>query len=157
MKRIDSIEQALQQAEKLQFVMVTELSRVVIGKMPMDINWDELIEARFFDHDTEIRIFRENGELRARSVILQDDMPYIEKQYNKLQGNLGSKISVREYLTFDEDGQAGVSAVCLYDWRNDEWRRTIPTIRRKRWKTPFVHHITLCRLPSVSRLCGIPM
>ena len=129
MKRIDSIEQALQQAEKLQFVMVTELSRVVIGKMPMDnmvtelsrvvigkmpmdINWDELIEARFFDHDTEIRIFRENGELRARSVILQDDMPYIEKQYNKLQGNLGSKISVREYLTFDEDGQ-----VCLYDWR----------------------------------------
>ena len=63
MKRIDSIEQALQQAEKLQFVMVTELSRVVIGKMPIDINWDELIEARFFDHDTEIRIFRENGEL----------------------------------------------------------------------------------------------
>ena len=94
MKRIDSIEQALQQAEKLQFVMVTELSRVVIGKMPMDINWDELIEAR-----------------------LQDDMPYIEKQYKKLQGNLGSEISVREYLTFDEDGQAGVSAVCLYDWR----------------------------------------
>ena len=38
MKRIDSIEQALQQAQKLQFVMVTELSRVVIGKMPMDIN-----------------------------------------------------------------------------------------------------------------------
>ena len=31
MKRIDSIEQALQQAQKLQFVMVTELSRVVIG------------------------------------------------------------------------------------------------------------------------------
>ena len=117
MKRIDSIEQALQQAEKLQFVMVTELSRVVIGKMPMDINRDELIEARFFDHDTEIRIFRENGELRDRSVILQDDMPYIEKQYKKLQGNLGSEISVREYLTFDEDGQAGVSAVCLYDWR----------------------------------------
>ena len=114
MKRIDSIEQALQQAEKLQFVMVTELSRVVIGKMPMDINWDE---ARFFDHDTEIRIFRENGELKARSVILQDDMLYIEKQYKKLQGNLGSEISVREYLTFDEDGQAGVSAVCLYDWR----------------------------------------
>lgn len=27
--------------------MVTELSRVVIGKMPMDINWDELLEARF--------------------------------------------------------------------------------------------------------------
>ena len=50
-------------------------------------------------------------------MILQDDMPYIEKQYNKLQGNLGSKISVREYLTLDEDGQAGVSAVCLYDWR----------------------------------------
>lgn len=47
MKRIDSIEQALKQAEKLQFVMVTELSRVVIGKMPMDINRDELIEARF--------------------------------------------------------------------------------------------------------------
>lgn len=47
MKRIDSIEQALQQAQKLQFVMVTELSRVVIGKMPMDINWDELLEARF--------------------------------------------------------------------------------------------------------------
>ena len=62
MKRIDSIEQALQQAEKLQFVMVTELSRVVIGKMPMDINWDELIEARFFDHDTEIRIFREGPQ-----------------------------------------------------------------------------------------------
>ena len=117
MKRIDSIEQALQQAEKLQFVMVTELSRGVIGKMPMDINWDELIEARFFDHDTEIRIFRENGELRARSVILQDDMLYIEKHYKELQGNLGSEISVREYLTFDEDGQAGVSAVCLYDWR----------------------------------------
>ena len=50
-------------------------------------------------------------------MILQDDMPYIEKQYKKLQGNLGSEISVREYLTFDEDGQAGVSAVCLYDWR----------------------------------------
>ena len=50
-------------------------------------------------------------------MILQDDMLYIEKQYKKLQGNLGSEISVREYLTFDEDGQAGVSAVCLYDWR----------------------------------------
>lgn len=112
-----SVEQALEQAQTLKFVMITELSRVVIGKTPMDINWDELIEARFFDHDTEIRIFRENSELRARSVILQDDMPYIEKQYKKLQGNLGSEISVREYLTFDEDGQAGVSAVCLYDWR----------------------------------------
>ena len=112
-----SVEQALEQAQTLKFVMITELSRVVIGKVPMDINWDELIEARFFDHDTEIRIFRENSELRARSVILQDDMPYIEKQYKKLQGNLGSEISVREYLTFDEDGQAGVSAVCLYDWR----------------------------------------
>lgn len=117
MKRIDSIEQALEQAEKLRFVMVTELSRVVIGKTPMHISWDELIEARFFDHDTEIRIFREDGELRARSVSLQDGTPYIEKQYKGLQGNLGSEISVREYLAFDEDGQAGVSAVCLYDWR----------------------------------------
>ena len=117
MKRIDSIEQALKQAEKLQFVMVTELSRVVIGKTPMDINWDELIEARFFDHDTEIRIFREDGALKARKVSLRADTPYIKKHYTGLQGNLGSEVSVREYLTFDEDGQAGVSAVCLYDWR----------------------------------------
>jgi hypothetical protein len=117
MKRIDSIEQALQQAQKLQFVMVTELSRVVIGKMPMDINWDELLEARFFDHDTEIRIFREDGALKARKVSSERTPHTSKKHYTGLQGNLGSEVSVREYLTFDEDGQAGVSAVCLYDWR----------------------------------------
>lgn len=85
MKRIDSIEQALQQAQKLQFVMVTELSRVVIGKMPMDINWDELLEARFFDHDTEIRIFREDGALkpaRCRS----ERTPHTSKALYRLAG-----------------------------------------------------------------------
>ena len=117
MKRIDSIEQAREQAEKLQFVMVTELSRVAIGKVPMEINWDELIEARFFDHDTEIRIFREDSEWKARSITLKEDTSYIEKDYTELQGGLGHALGVREYLTFDEDGQAGVSAVCLYDWR----------------------------------------
>ena len=112
-----SVEQALEQAQTLKFVMITELSRVVIGKVPMEIHWDELLEARFFDHDTEIRIFWEDGALKARKVSLRADTPYIKKHYTGLQGNLGSEVSVREYLTFDEDGQAGVSAVCLYDWR----------------------------------------
>lgn len=109
-------EQALEQGKKLPFAMVTELSRVVLGRMPIAFDRDELIEARFFDADTEIRVFAADGVCRACKVQREKDDKTIEKAYKTQGENTGSKVDVREYLTFDEDGQAGVCAVCLCGW-----------------------------------------
>lgn len=110
-------EAAMEQGKQLPFAMVTELSRVVLGRMPIAFDRDELIEVRFFDADTEIRVFAADGAYRACKVQWEDGDKIIEKPYGIQDKNRGSEVRVREYLTFDEDGQAGVCAVCLCGWK----------------------------------------
>lgn len=111
-------EQAAEQGKSLPYAMITEYSRVVLGRTPDSLDWDELLEARFFDDTTEIRIYTADGEKRARSVTREADDTILEQEYQTEGENVGKIVRVRRYLRFDEDGQAGVATVCLCGWRD---------------------------------------
>lgn len=63
------VDRALEQGLSLPYAMIRSYSQVVLGNTPQAVDEEELIEARFFDAENEIRLFRADGGLRGvRSV-----------------------------------------------------------------------------------------
>ena len=58
------VDQALEQGLSLPYAMIRSYSQVVLGNTPQAVDEEELIEARFFDAENEIRLFRADGGLR---------------------------------------------------------------------------------------------
>ena len=105
-----------------EYVYLRELSRQYMGVNNIDINWDQVIEARFFDKASELRFFRYGKELKA--VLIEDDggEEGIDfKTSDKIgllhDGKFGKSIIVREYFDYDPDGQIFVTASRLVEWR----------------------------------------
>lgn len=75
------------------------------------IDWDECYEARFFSRDKELHIFEKDGEKRALLVEDEECDETVIKGYllAKKFENVGKSILVKEYLQYDEDGQAYVA------------------------------------------------
>lgn len=51
------IQAALEAGQKLPFAWVRSLSQVALGRTPLAADLEELLEARFFSRDREIRLF----------------------------------------------------------------------------------------------------
>ncbi|MBQ8639961.1 MAG: hypothetical protein IJ468_12415 [Lachnospiraceae bacterium] len=113
-KQFLSIEEAKKQINGFQYALVYQLESVLLGsidQMSDQIIWEECIEARFFSQEHELHIFEFNGEYRA--VLVSDDGKQecesivrcrkLEDRYRKLGW---SELLVKEYIGFDEDGQA---------------------------------------------------
>jgi hypothetical protein len=123
----EEVEAAKTDAEKYEFVYIRELSRLEMGRRTdlEPINWNEeneVIEVRFFDDKSELRFFKQDGNLRA--ALIEDDggKEGIDfKTSDKIDllhdGKFGKSIIVREYFDYDADGQIFVTASRLVEWR----------------------------------------
>lgn len=106
------------------YALIYYLSEVYLGKIKKDnsdikIDWDECIEARFFSEKGELHIFRDDESGEIKFVVIEDtndsDYDTVIKKYAitpkfKFNDN-GMKldvIKVKEYISYDEDGQAYV-------------------------------------------------
>lgn len=111
------LQAALSKGKSLPWAMIRSLSTVTLGPPPSDIPEDDLLEARFFSPDEEIRIFRNDGKLHA--VLLRDEKndEFLDHTYRISNPELGTEITVRSYLGFDDDGQAYLKNSRLTNWK----------------------------------------
>lgn len=76
----------------------------------LTINWDECLEVRCFSNDKEIHFFKQKDKWKA--VLIEDapDDVVVIRSYRlsskHKQTSGGNRIIVKEYLAYDEDGQA---------------------------------------------------
>ncbi|WP_291236803.1 hypothetical protein [Frisingicoccus sp.] len=113
-----SVKEALEIGKAMPYAMFTHLSKVTLGKTPTVVSLDELIEARFFGGNGEIHIFTENGEQKAVHITDEENdsrFPPIDREYTLLS-NFGKKLTVRQYIDFDNEEQAYIKAVRLLGW-----------------------------------------
>jgi len=81
----------------------------------IDIDLDNMIEGRFFNEDTEIRIFNDDdglkGSIFSEKLLNADgENEYFDERYilynrNRLK-NYATHLKVRKYISYDEDKQA---------------------------------------------------
>ena len=101
--------------------LVYMISRMLCGKTEQvadKINWEECTEARFFSEQGELHFFDYEGERKAVRVTEDEkEADCIDKAYGltgKLKGAaIGQEVVVREYIEYDEDGQAVVGLTRL--------------------------------------------
>ena len=95
-----------------EYALLYMISEIVLTKMDSlaEINWEECTEARFFSEDKELHFFEVDGEMQAVGVSDGDDQNQVVKEYElagKFQA-IGKTVLVKEYIDYDEDGQANV-------------------------------------------------
>lgn len=115
------VNQALSRGRTLPYALIRSLSRVTLGPMTDEIDLDELIEARFFDSEQEVRIFHGETGLQAARLWDGTEDTVIERTYALANTTLfGQFITVKQLLDFDEDGQACVSCIRLAGWKGGD-------------------------------------
>ena len=107
----------LAEGRAMPFALIRSLSCVTLGKTPLEIEPEELLEARFFDETHEIRLFWREGTLCAARLSELPGDKVIREDYDLEHPQFGGSITVCRYLDADEDGQTYVSAVRLAGWR----------------------------------------
>lgn len=115
--KVINIEEAKNLLQNYEYTYLQMMSEHILDRVSAvsSIEWDELIEAYFFNSDSQIHIFREDDEFIA---VLTDDMEdchTFDRKYSlagKYQ-NQGKCVIIREYLKADEDGQSYVAATRL--------------------------------------------
>ncbi|MCD7826427.1 MAG: hypothetical protein LUH14_10795 [Clostridiaceae bacterium] len=115
-----SFETAKERTAGYPFALVYMMSEIQFGKKEdIEVNWDEVLEARFFSEREELHLFLCEKERKA--VIVEDAVDetnsteVLTKNYRlspKFQGE-GRELAVREYLSEDEDGQMYVELTRL--------------------------------------------
>lgn len=111
-----TVEDAIRLGTELPYAYITRLSEVTVGPTPDVFGTGELLEARFFGPDREVRIFRCEDDLCA--VMLEDEAGdvYLDKTSRIRRSCFGKTLTLRRYLSFDEDGQAYIAETRLLDW-----------------------------------------
>ena len=107
---------ALERGHTLPWALVRCLSTVTLGPVPADICPEELIEARFFSADEEIRVFRSGGQFRAVHLCGEPKDNTLERTYHIENSKFGKTISVCYTLEADEDGQMNLGTTRLTGW-----------------------------------------
>lgn len=106
---------AMQQAVGMPFAYIAGFCSLSLGPTPESIDWDEILDARFFSDGAELRVVREDGLLTANLIERADADAFVEHTV-PIVPKFGRSITKRAYLTYDADGQAQVAAVCLCGW-----------------------------------------
>lgn len=118
-KTILTVSDAFHQGGNYPFAYIRRLSSVSFGRTPQPVDAEELIEARFFGPDGEIRVFQTEDGLKALLIREEPDEPYRDQAYEIANGKFGKTMTVRNILDADEDGQYYVAATRLLDWREN--------------------------------------
>lgn len=116
MRTMEPLE-ALAEGQSLPFALIRSLSAETLGTTPAEICLEELLEARFFSHKQEIRIFRQGGELQAAALHDDGDEIFLDQEFEIANPTFGTRVTVRMYMKFDEDGQAYWKHFRLIDWK----------------------------------------
>lgn len=117
MKQIElQADQALTQGSQLPYAMIRSYSQMTLGDTPKVIDLKEVLEARFFDDENEVRLFRTDGELHGVKLCEESGDTCIEKRYRIENPDFGTEVRVRCHLVADEDGQTYVKTARLCGW-----------------------------------------
>lgn len=114
------IEQAVALGLSQPYACITRLSEVTAGPTPPDFSPEELLEARFFGPQREVRIWA--GDTGLEAICLEDDGQddFLDLPPRKIRASrFGKELTLRRYLDYDEDGQAYICATRLVDWKGD--------------------------------------
>ena len=96
--------------------LISEMHLCRMKELDVDsINWPECLEARLFCENSEVHIFEtEDGR---KAVLKEDDGTedtFVKKfQMSNKFKEMGDAICVKEYLSYDEDGQVYVALTRL--------------------------------------------
>ncbi len=114
-----NVQQALEEGRKMPYALIRQLSRVQLGPVPEQMpDLSEILEARFFDDQQEIRLFRREDGLHGARLTLEETDHWIDREETVENPELGGELSVRYVLDFDdEDGQCSVKTFCLTGWK----------------------------------------
>ena len=116
MKRtVLTVDEALEQGKSMSYAYIARLSSVYVGPMPQVLPLEELTEARLFGEDGEIRIWK-TEDVYAACLLEDGGSNYIDRESPVISPKFGKKITKRQYLAFDEDGQGYVAATRLLRW-----------------------------------------
>lgn len=110
--------EAKQEIPDYRYALLYQIGGILLDRVENlpDINWEECTEARFFSGSGELHFFETEGTMEA--VEIKDaggEEDEIIKAYDlaKKFNSQGKKIYVKEYLDYDEDGQAEVALTRL--------------------------------------------
>lgn len=108
-----SLEDTKNKVPSYDYGLIYYMSSMVFDRISniYDIDWEECLEAYFFNEKGQLHIYREDDVLTAREFVETENLTVVEKKYelaNSFKG-LGSSVVVREYLEPDEDGQMYVA------------------------------------------------
>ena len=112
------VEEAYQKVKDYEYALLYMISSVNLCRTEEleSVDWDECMEARFFSDKEEMHIFECDGQMMAVEVKDSGEKKdTIVKKYpmnQKFQG-VGDKLCVKEYITYDEDGQMQVALTRL--------------------------------------------
>lgn len=101
------------------FAYITRLSEVTVGPTPAALPFEELLEARFFGPQREVRIWYDDQEFHA--VIIEDEDGDDHQDLTRpiRRSRFGRKLTLRRYLSYDEDGQAYICDTRLLAWEGE--------------------------------------
>ncbi len=98
------------------YCLIYKISEVILDQMIQisESDWEEIQEAWFFKEEGQIHIYRDEGMLLAAMIddALLPDAHTLEKTYclaDKFQEKGKKKITVKEYIDFDKEGQCYVA------------------------------------------------
>lgn len=111
------IQAALGGGQKLPFAWVRSLSQVALGRTPLAADLEELLEARFFSRDREIRALPRGGRPACRGPTGEPEDHVREDEYQIEIPRFGRSTTVTRVLDWDEDGQAYIAATRLSGWK----------------------------------------
>lgn len=100
-----------------QYALVYGISGIFFGRTADcgELDWEECLEARFFDENKELHVYEEDGIQCAVKVTGTMDEDCLVKKYvlQERYFGRGSCLCVCEHLRYDEDGQALVALTRL--------------------------------------------
>lgn len=114
-----TVQQALERGRALPWALVRCLSQVTLGPTPADVSQEELIEARFFSADEEIRVFRSCGQLQALRLQGEPEDNTLERIWQIENTKFGKTITVCYAMEADEDGQMSLTTARLTGWEGN--------------------------------------
>lgn len=117
-KEVLPLPQAWGMGMRLPWVYLRSLSRVYLGKTPERLTMDELLEARFFSEQQEIRIFLSEDGLKAVRLEEETADRFLEKEI-AVNSGFGSSYTVHYLLEADEDGQTSRTVARLASWKGE--------------------------------------
>ena len=110
------VKEALERGRSFPWAMLRGFSRVTLGNTPPQTDAEELLEACFFSPEAEIRLWREDGTLRAAFLAEEAGDRVLEERRSIENPAFGRALWVRRIIDFDEDGQAYVAGTRLCGW-----------------------------------------